>query len=146
MASFSAEIIEKKLTLELSDKILNTLNCQEIIVDMEGSLFQFSEMINRLKSSNAAKKPLNSFVEGLDAILATAIDAVESSDKMDIDLLIAITADKSDLMKKMHKTYLTAQSDLKLAEKALFLNTINLFERIVWMLRKLGMLLEMDRI
>ena len=99
------------------------------------------DYLARLPSPDALNQPAYNFIEGLDAILQTAMDAIESSDPQDIEILLAITADKGNVIKKIHGTYLSVQSTLELQDKSILLNISNLFERIAWTLHKLGLLM-----
>jgi len=138
---FSAELVDKRLSLELSEPVLQAINRQGLIVSVENSLFHLGDYLARLPSPDALNQPAYNFIEGLDAILQTAMDAIESSDPQDIEILLAITADKGNVIKKIHGTYLSAQSTLELQDKSVLLNISNLFERIVWTLHKLGLLM-----
>jgi Na/Pi-cotransporter len=138
---FSAELVDKKLSLELSERVLQAVNRQDLIVSVENSLFQLGDCLARLPSPEALSQQAANFIEALDAILQTAGDAIESSDPQDIDILLSITADKGDVIKKIHGTYLSAQSALELQDKSILLNISNLFERIIWTLHKLGLLM-----
>ena len=139
---FSAELVDKELSLELSERVLQAVNRQGLIVSVESSLFQLGDYLARLPSPDALNRPAANFIEGLDAILQTATDAIESSDPHDVDILLAITADKGDVIKKIHGTYLSAQSTLEFQDKSILLNISSLFERIVWTLNKLGLLMH----
>ena len=138
---FSAELVDKRLSLELSEPVLQAINRQGLIVSVENSLFHLGDYLARLPSPDALNQPAYNFIEGLDAILQTAMDAIESSDPQDIEILLAITADKGNVIKKIHGTYLSVQSTLELQDKSILLNISNLFERIVWTLHKLGLLM-----
>ena len=138
---FSAELVDKRLPLELSERVLQAVNRQGLIVSVENSLFKLGDYLTRLPSPDALNQPAHNFIEGLDAILQTAMDAIESSDPQDIDILLAITGDKGAVIKKIHGTYLSIQSTLELQDKSILLNISNLFERIVWTLHKLGLLM-----
>lgn len=138
---FSAELVDKRLSLELSEPVLQAVNRQGLIVSVENSLFQLGDYLARLPSPDALNQPAYNFIEGLDAILQTAMDAIESSDPQDIEILLAITADKGNVIKKIHGTYLSVQSTLELQDKSILLNISNLFERIAWTLHKLGLLM-----
>lgn len=76
------------------------------------------------------------FVEGLDAILLTAADAVMTLNKSDVDTLVQITADRGGLMDNIRETYLSSEHQLSPNDKTLLLYITNLFELIVWLLRR----------
>ena len=138
---FSAELVDKRLSLELSERVLEAANRQSLIVSVENSLFKLGDYLTHLPSVDNLNRPADNFIEALDAILGTTTDAIESSDPQDVDILLAITADKGDVIKKIHRTYLSVQSTLELQDKSILLNISNLFERIVWTLHKLGLLM-----
>ena len=143
--SFSAELVDKNLSLETSEEVLNIMQRQDLIVSIEEALFHFVETIRGARASQAIRSLCSNFVEGLDAILLTTIDALGSNDKIDVDMLVTITADKSELMERIHKTYLSSSSDLELSDKSSLLSIVNLFERIAWLLRKFGGLLAAEQ-
>jgi phosphate:Na+ symporter len=138
---FSTELVDKRLSLELSERVLQAANRQNLIVSIENSLFKLGDYLARLPSPDALNQPAHNFIEGLDAILQTATDTIESSDPNDVDILLAITGDKGAVIKKIHENYLCTQSVLELQDKSILLNISNLFERIVWTLHKLGLLM-----
>ena len=141
---FATELVDRKLSLDLSQRVLQAVNRQDLIVSAENSLFQLGEYLGRLPDTGVPKGEADNFIEGLDAILQTASDAIDSSDPVDVEILLAITADKSDVIKEIHDGYLSAQFDLPLQDKSVLLNISNLFERIVWTLHKLGLHMELS--
>ncbi|GAI63905.1 unnamed protein product, partial [marine sediment metagenome] len=68
-------------------------------------------------------------VEGLHTILLTTVDAMESPEEYNIDLLISITEDRGDLMERIRKMYLTSERGLEVADKSTLLYLTNLYER-----------------
>jgi len=136
---FSAELVDRKLATETSQRALDILHRQELVGSIEEALFHFAEAIRDADSSPTMQGHISSFIEGLDMILLIAIDGLESKDEGDIRDLIVITSDKGDVLERVRKTYLSSASDFELRDKSLLLTMVNLFERIVWMLRKLAL-------
>ena len=83
-------------------------------------------------------------VESLDAIVLTAVDATESSDQTDLDILASLTSDKGQLMEKIRRSYLSSEAGLSTEERSLILYVTNLFERSVWTLGRYARLLSQD--
>lgn len=79
-----------------------------------------------------------SIVESLDALLLTAIETTESDDESDLEILIALTSDKGQLMEKIRRIYLTSEKDITPEKRSLILYITNLFERSVWTLGRYG--------
>lgn len=137
--AFSAELVDRKLAPETSERALDILHRQELIGFVEDALFHFAEGIRTVDASSPMRGHVSSFVEGLDMILLTAIDGLEFKNESDIRDLTVITSDKGDVLERVRKTYLSSASDFELRDKSLLLTMVNLFERIVWMLRKLAL-------
>ena len=95
--------------------------------------------------SATLQKLVHSVVEGLHAILLTTVDAMESSEELEVDLLISITADRGELTERIRKTYLTSEKELELSDKSTLLYLTNLYERIVWLMRSWATLLKNAR-
>ena len=82
------------------------------------------------------------FVEGLDTILITAAEAAASLDPVDIEMLTAITHDRSEMMHKMRQTYLASEGTLNPDERMAFLQVTGLFERVVWTINRIAVLYQ----
>jgi hypothetical protein len=80
-------------------------------------------------------------VEGLDFVLLTALDALESKDPGTIELLVQITEDRGDLVERIRNDFL-ADKTASVTDRALLLQVTSVFERIVWMVHRLGALMD----
>jgi hypothetical protein len=101
-------------------------------------MFRLAGSVYQSNCSDNLKELFLNFVEGLDAILLTAVDVVEGPDNSDVDTLIQITSDRGGLMEKIRKTYLSNEHQVGPDEKSLLLYVTNLFELIIWLLGRLG--------
>jgi len=137
---FSAELVDRKLSTETSQRALNIFHRRELIGSIEEALFQFVEGIRNATASSTMQPHVSSFIEGLDMILLMAIDALESKDESDIHDLAVVTSDKGEVLERVRINYLSSTSVFEFQDKSLLLTMVNLFERIVWMLRKLALL------
>lgn len=140
--SFLKELFQQNPTGKTSERMLNVQDRNSIVTSAEEGIFQLSTTMCSSNHSPKLKNLIHNFVEGLDAILLTSLDALEGKDPQDVELLMQITADRGDLMERVRNTYLASEGGLELQEKSLLLYVTNLFERIVWMLRRIGMLLQ----
>jgi phosphate:Na+ symporter len=136
---FLNELHAKDLPRLSSDRFLNLLNRQNNIDSIEDNVYRLAVSVYGSNCSDNLKELILNFVEGLDAILLTAVDAVEGLDKSDVETLIKITSDRGGLMGKIRDIYLSSEHQLSPDEKSLLLYITNLFELIVWLLRRLGM-------
>jgi phosphate:Na+ symporter len=136
---FLNELHAKDLPRLSSDRFLNLLNRQNNIDSIEDNVYRLAVSVYGSNCSDNLKELILNFVEGLDAILLTAVDAVEGQDKSDVETLIKITSDRGGLMGKIRDIYLSSEHQLSPDEKSLLLYITNLFELIIWLLRRLGM-------
>ena len=136
---FLNELHAKDLPRLSSDRFLNLLNRQNMIDSIEDTVYLLAGSIYRSNCSDTLKELFLNFVEGLDAIFLTAVDAVKGLDESDVETLIRITTDRGGLMEKIRETYISSEHQLGPEEKSLLLYITNLFELIVWLLRRLGM-------
>jgi len=79
-------------------------------------------------------------VEGIDTLLMTACDAADSSQIEDVELLISITRDRSELLRTMRQNYLAMESSLTPEGRQLFLRVTGRFETAVWVLSRIAQL------
>ncbi len=145
VSAFLAELVNKQLSPETSERVTNLQNRQSLIIFIEEGLHNLTSTIVAAHYSEKLRSLLDRFIEGLDFVLLTCIDAMESFDEADIGLLISITADRGDLMERIRQTYLASEEGLSYQDKSLLLHTTSVFERIVWMVQRMGQLLQNAR-
>lgn len=143
---FIKEIQTKKISLMNSDSFLFVLSRQEILENLEINIFELIkadiEKLNKSdviieKDSSEYTKITQNFLESLDTILLTLNDWFELSDETDIQFLLSMTDDKSNLISKLKDNYLNRESSLSLSEKSKYLTLLNRYERITWLLNRL---------
>ena len=71
----------------------------------------------------------------------TAVDALESPNPGNIELLMQITEDRGDLVERMRKDFLS-DNTASTADRIVLLQVTSVFERIVWMAHRLGALID----
>jgi len=143
--SFLAELVNKNLSHRTSERLLNLQNRHSLISSIEENVYQMVGTVHDTQYSAALQKLVHSVIEGLHAILLTTLDAMESSEESEAELLISITADRGELTERIRKTYLTSERELELSDKSTLLYLTNLYERIVWLIRKWATLLKNAR-
>lgn len=143
--AFLAELVKEPLQPETSGRVTNLQNRHSLLNYIEESLYSLTATLRGSGRSDKLQALVDRFVEGLDFVLLTALDAMESMDEFDIDLLITITADRGDLMEKIRKAYLASEEGLSYEDKSMLLHMTSLFERTVWMVARIGQLLHNAR-
>ena len=75
--------------------------------------------------------------EGLHVVLLSTVDAIESPDQPNLEVLHHLTADRSELMEGIRRSLLRGEHTLTLEEHQALFTSTRLFERIILLLRQL---------
>jgi len=139
---FIADVFHKDLTLSTSETLLNVQNRHNLVTTLENNVYGLGKTLEGKTDEGESGRLAMNIVESLDALFLTAIEASESVDEGDLEILTTLTADRGHLMEKIRHTYLSSEKDLSLDERSLILYITNLFERSVWTLGRYGMYLS----
>ncbi len=89
----------------------------------------------------------SSIVEGIDAMLLTAAEAMGPDGREELDVLRTMTGDRSMLMRRIREDYLAREADLSAGDRRDILSLTIVAERASWLLHRLAAaLLEESRI
>ena len=141
---FVTDVFHKHLNLSTSETLLNVQNRHNLVASLEDNVYSLCKTLEGKTEQGESGKLSMNIVESLDAIFLTAIEATESTDEADLEILITLTSDRGQLMEKIRRVYLSSEKDLSLEERSLILYITNLFERSVWTLGRYGMYLGQD--
>lgn len=139
------ELVDQSLDSATSALLLNIQNRHCLVQSIEENVFRIISTLETNAFEEPATPLIHGIVEGLDALLLITIDALESGDSMDLELLQHATQDRSDNIESIRKTYLYSENGLELNSKTTILYITSLFERSVWMLNRLSRLLNSER-
>ncbi|RJP22450.1 MAG: Na/Pi cotransporter family protein [Candidatus Omnitrophota bacterium] len=134
-----SDLTKNELSHEISERILCTQNRQNHLGSLDALIYDFSTLLAGWSNSPSAERFRGLFIESIDTILLTACDTCESNDADDIDMLISITSDRNELMQTMRRTFL-AEKEMSPEDRMSFLQITSLFERVVWILGRIGFL------
>ncbi|MDY6972972.1 MAG: Na/Pi symporter [Thermodesulfobacteriota bacterium] len=137
---FVSDLLNQTLSADTSERVLNVQNRQGMIVALEKGLYEMVLAMETWSPSAASRRFKHVFVEGLDTILITAAEASASLDQTDIEMLTAITHDRSEMMHNMRQTYLASEKNLTPDERMIFLRVTGLYERLVWTINRIAVL------
>ncbi|MBN2187696.1 MAG: Na/Pi cotransporter family protein [Dehalococcoidia bacterium] len=143
--SFLADLLNKNLSPATSGRGLNLQNRHSLIVSIEDNVYQMVQTIGHTKYSGALQNLIHSVTEGLHTVLLTTVDAMESSEESEVDLLISITEDRGSLIERIRKTYLKSEKALESQDKSILFYLTSLYERVVWLIRRWATLLKSAR-
>jgi hypothetical protein len=94
------------------------------------------------KTEVSTHHPKNTFLEGLDFLLLAACDVFENPSSENIEYLLALTGDRSELLQKMRSRFLADNQEMTLEDRMIFLQSTSLYERAIWILGRIGILLR----
>jgi len=137
-----ADISRLGLNTSSSDELIRITKMQEQLRRFEDIVFQLTTEMARTDISDKARDLGNVIMESADFIMLTAIDAVQSRESGEIDMLETLTQDRSALMTKMRHNYFNSEKELSDADRNFVLDVTILFENVVHTLARYGVLLK----
>lgn len=137
-----SEISRQGLSNACSDELIRITKMQEQLRRFEDTVSQLAADMSRNDISQKARKLGNVIMESADFIILTAIDAINSREEGEIDTLEILTQDRSALMTKMRHNYFNSESELSDADRNFVLDVTILFENVVQILGRYGVLLK----
>ena len=136
------ELVNRHPDPGLSGLLLARLELGKTLQAVEDSLRTFAERSPGVGASAPLRTLGSGMVEALDGILLTAVEASREPGGEELAWLLRLTDDRSEMMERVRRQYLSAESALNLDEKATLQHLTGLFERLVWLFRQIGQNLE----
>ena len=136
------EISRLGLNTASSDELIRITKMQEQLRRFEDIVYQLTTEMSRPAISPKARELANAIMESADFIMLTAIDAIQSQDESEIDMLEMLTQDRSALMTKIRHNYFESERELSDADRNFVLDVTILFENVVQTLARYGVLLK----
>ena len=137
-----SEISRLGLNAVSSDELIRITKMQEQLRRFEDIVFQLSTEMSRKDISSRARELGNSIMESTEFIILTAIDTIISREEGEIDTLEILTQDRSSLMTKMRHNYFDSERELSDADRNFVLDVTILFENVIHILARYGVLLK----
>ncbi len=136
------ELVEQRPDRDASARLLALEQRQTLVTSLTDTVHGFVETFSRLRAPSAPPAPLlESLLESLDLLLLTTLDAARASDPGDLATLLAMTADRGEVMERLRRELLAASGPaLEHGRKSDLFYLTSLFERIVWLLRQLALI------
>jgi phosphate:Na+ symporter len=140
--SYCASLVDREHSHGTSERLINMQSRQSLIEFLEEALYNLVTTVRETPPTPQLQPLVHNVADALDFLLRTAADAAASVQPSDADLLLQMCADRGELMGKIRSMHLAAERNLGQADKSLLLTLTTLFERIVWMLKRFGKLLQ----
>lgn len=142
LQGFLRSLAEQAQDHETSEHLLRLERRQGLITDASETARDFVEAAKNLRGERALPALLDPMLEGLHALTETVIEAVAHPAEADRALLLAMTADRSEMMERLRRGLLTTSPELNHDTKLQLSYLTALFEREVWLLRQLAQTLS----
>ncbi|MCB1136938.1 MAG: Na/Pi cotransporter family protein [Chlamydiia bacterium] len=125
----------------ISALILSSIERQNLLVNLENNLFDFSQTITSLQKASVDDPDLRmrflNFVEALDVILLSLLDLMDDPDPFRIEVIDALTREREDLLKEVRDHF---SERLSMDQRVRLIRLINLFESSIWIMKRLAVL------
>ena len=141
LTGFLRDALQRDVSVELAEKLLNLRNRQDLLAAIEEDLLRQYEALRARPGGAKAAQLCAAIVEVLDTMLQTTLAAAETGDRDELAVLGAMTSDRGETMERIRKKYLATEEDVTTEDRALILHVTHGFERIAWSLGRYGELL-----
>jgi len=138
---FLQEMIGGDLAGEVASLVLLSERRQENLVALTETVYEFVRVRKECAAEEKLDPLFERMTESLYLILLTAQDAWLSRDRIDLDFLLTLASDRGEAMERIRQTYQTVE----IGQNSALFHVTSLFERIVWIVRQLGLSLQRER-
>jgi len=138
VARFTADLAERaESTAATTQQAAQLAERTELLALLGDSIRELTDTM-RGSVASAALAPLTAgMAEGLHVVLLSAVDAIESPDATNLEVLHHLTADRGELMEGIRRSLVRGENTLTLEEHQALFTSTRLFERIILLLRQL---------
>lgn len=114
----------------------------DLINGIEDGVYQIAHDLEKQPANPALRELAGKFVESLDALLRTAIEATVDGMAHHIEILRKVSSASGAFMERLRQSYLNAQHNLDHDERILVLDLTTRHERVMWLLNQLSQTLQ----
>jgi phosphate:Na+ symporter len=139
---FQHDLVNQQLGPDETERLTKLQNRLSLIVYLEDSLKALTAATESVALDGHLGELLSTFVEGLDFVMLTLIEALEAGGAEPLALLVQITEDRGDLMERIRQDYLADEGSVGTADRAVLLQVTSVFERVIWMTQRLARLID----
>jgi phosphate:Na+ symporter len=139
---FGTSLADHNLSRASSSRLLALERRLGILESLNDSLFDFAEGAAAHTPDGPIGTLIDNLVEAADTVLFTAIDCWKTRDEDDLATFSAMTEDRGTMMERIRRTYAEGDAGVEHKDKAGLFHLTSLFERIIWLLRQIGLSLR----
>lgn len=140
VAAFITDLMEQQQSRNSLERALNFQRRTETIISIAETLDDLVAAILKANEAEELSVLTGRMSEALHLILTSAYDSVETPNAENREILLQLTADRGQMMARLRRSFLEGKT-LSPARQQGLMTITTLFERTIWLLRRLGMLL-----
>lgn len=137
LQAFLGAVAERASDVATSARWLELQRRQSLIPALCETAHDFAAMCLKLREEKCLDALLRSLPEGMHALQGAVVEAFESPSAGDREMLLAMTADRGEMMEQLRRGALAAAPGLSQEGRLNLVYLTSLFEREVWLLRQL---------
>jgi phosphate:Na+ symporter len=137
MDGFVGNLCKRALPPPLAPILMRVLQAQDHARALERHLFDFTQELGARPLSDAGRRFADILLEALDAVLLESLAALESGNVEDLRLIHGMVGDQGGAAARLRQSYLEADSDIPLNERARLLAALGQAESVLWGLGRL---------
>ena len=119
------------------ENISSMLTRQRLLVWLEQELVDLCVGLDRLPNDAATGRLRDSLLEGIDTVVQSIVEGLISKEPDDWAIIIQLTGDRSDLLRRIRSRYISAETYLGEAAQADILSVTNTATEIFFLLSRL---------
>lgn len=139
---FQHDLVNGQLGPDETERLTKLQNRLSLIVYLEDSLRVLTSSTESVPLDGRMGQLVSNLVEGLDFVLLTLIEALESPGSESVELLIQITGDRGNFMERIRQDYMAAEGNINATDRSVLLQATSVYERIIWMAHRLARLID----
>lgn len=139
---FQHDLVNRQLGPDETERLTRLQSRLSLTVYLEDSLRALALATESVPLDSRLGGVVSSFVEALDFVLLTLVDALEGDAGESVEVLIQITEDRGDLMERIRQGFLADQGEVAASDRAVLLQATSVFERVIWMTQRLARLID----
>ena len=134
---FLAECTEHAHAHEASALLVHAIGREQVVGELIDAIDALGTEVSAMSDGTSASTLCGGLVEATDAMLHVLADALEGTDEMDREILAAMTSDRSEQLESVRRSAASTRFGTP-REQAATLYAISLFERVVYLARRLS--------
>ncbi len=136
--AYMADLLNQGLLPELAERLLHLERRQNILDALVDNVGRMSLEAATLRDHPALAELRLTLVESLDGVFLVALDTFNSLQSTDIEILLAMTSDRGDMMRAARSSLLAGGTELAPEQRNSLYQFTSLFERLIWLLNQLA--------